>query len=312
MAALAAASASSCLPFSARYVKEVQTDTGVCWKTKVSVASGGIKKCKTYSLGRYSTQAEAIFAVEKFLDDAATFAKQSRQLKAGKNARSVMLLKCRNLSLRMQVKSLEGELAFQSKASAAALAAAKEEGSAAFDLAMETAGEEQEEDAARLAACEEEIARQKQEIADLKLDQESMRTAVKTAQASAATAVWGEGMSGGVVQGVTGRTAIREARRKAAEEGRHWAAASFDIILENHDDAFRPDEIAEHGDALEKARQERGKKMKAVTAAKEGKKDVCVRCENARGALDSAGHCVLCVAVIKIENTIPFTFNDEW
>ena len=196
MATNATVSTGGCLPFSARYVKEVQTDAGARWSAKVPIPSTGIKKSKKYSLGRYPTQAAAIFAAEKFLDDAATFAKQSRQLKAGKNARCVMLLKCKNLALRMTVKALEGELACQSKASAAALAAAQEEGSAAFDLAMETAGEEQEEDAARLAASEEEIARQKQEIADLKLEQESMRTAVKTAQASAAAAVWGAGMSG--------------------------------------------------------------------------------------------------------------------
>ena len=46
--------------------------------------------------------------------------------------------------------------------------------------------------------------------------------------------------------------------------------------------------------------------------AKGAKEDVCVRCEKTVDGVNSAGHCGVCAAIKSIENTVPFTFDNEW
>ena len=156
--------------FSENYISEVQTDAGVLWATSVPVPSFGIKKSKKYSLGQYITRDEARTAVKKFLKKSAAYAQQSRQLSAGNGICfeiiTQMVLRCKNLALKMQNKSLKARLAAQKAAS-----------------------------------------KKKHPAQTAKLEHSQSD------------------------QNVTGRTQLREERRKAVEEGRHWAAAGIDVAI---------------------------------------------------------------------------------
>jgi len=99
------------LQLAKQYIKTLQTETGTRWETNVVVPSLGIKKSKKYRIGQYVTKNAAIIAVETFLDKAASWSRKSRQLIAGKNAATVLDLRCQNLALTMQVKTLKHRLA---------------------------------------------------------------------------------------------------------------------------------------------------------------------------------------------------------